>query len=146
MENNDAQLLIRIRSLEKRITFFFVFVSILFVLLLAISTMAFFPRILSSSKPESIGTISPNEMFFYDAMGEVTLTNGAVRMDLVRLNSENDGEQTLKSVSKVVMPPNGFLRSFSTMKNLVDQLKNADMISSDEEGRLLFEPGRTSSE
>lgn len=68
---------------------------------------------------------------FADGIGEITLAGGMVRMDLVTLvGSQNDPENKprLEFSRRVVMPPDGFLRSFSAMENLVKQLIEAGLV------------------
>ncbi len=69
--------------------------------------------------------------FFADGIGEITLSGGMVRMDLVTLvGSQNDPEKKprLEFSRRIVMPPDGFLRSFSAMENLVKQLIEAGLV------------------
>ena len=69
--------------------------------------------------------------FFADGIGEITLAGGMVRMDLVTLvGNQNDKENPpkLQFCRRVVMPPDGFLRSFSAMENLVKQLIEAGLV------------------
>jgi hypothetical protein len=68
---------------------------------------------------------------FADGIGEITLSGGMVRMDLVTLvGSQNDSENKprLEFSQRVIMPPDGFLRSFSAMENLVKQLIDAGLV------------------
>ena len=68
---------------------------------------------------------------FADGIGEITLAGGMVRMDLVSLKgSQNNSEEQPKLVptQRIVMPPDGFLRSFSAMENLVKQLIDAGLV------------------
>ena len=72
-----------------------------------------------------------NRDFFADGIGEITLSGGMVRMDLVTLvGSQNDPENKprLELSRRIVMPPDGFLRSFSAMENLVKQLIEAGLV------------------
>ena len=68
--------------------------------------------------------------FFADGIGEITLSGGMVRMDLVTMvGSNKDGAKpTLEVKQRIVMPPDGFLRSFSAMENLVKQLIEAGLV------------------
>jgi hypothetical protein len=69
--------------------------------------------------------------FFADGIGEITLSGGMVRMDLVTMvGSQNDPENKprLELSKRIVMPPDGFLRSFSAMENLVKQLIEAGLV------------------
>lgn len=68
---------------------------------------------------------------FADGIGEITLAGGMVRMDLVSLvGSQNnkDEKPRLEPSQRIVMPPDGFLRSFSAMENLVKQLIDAGLV------------------
>jgi hypothetical protein len=68
---------------------------------------------------------------FADTVGEISLTGGMVRMDLVSLigsQSSDDNKPRLAPKCRIVMPPEGFLRSFSAMENLVKQLIDAGLI------------------
>ena len=68
--------------------------------------------------------------FFADAIGEITLSRGMVRMDLMTVTgSSKDGAQPkLEFKQRIVMPPDGFLKSFSAMENLVKQLIDAGLV------------------
>ena len=68
---------------------------------------------------------------FADGIGEINLSNGMVRMDLVALTgSQNDPDNkpSLRVTERIVMPPDGFLKSFSAMENLVKQLVDAGLV------------------
>ena len=68
---------------------------------------------------------------FADGIGEIVLSGGMVRMDLVALtgSQRHDEEQPrLEFRQRVVMPPDGFLRSFSAMEDLVKQLIKAGLV------------------
>jgi len=68
---------------------------------------------------------------FADGIGEISLSGGMVRLDLVSLvgsqNNEND-KPRLEPKGRIIMPPEGFLRSFGAMENLVKQLIDAGLI------------------
>ncbi|MEL7496932.1 MAG: hypothetical protein AAFN77_04940 [Planctomycetota bacterium] len=75
--------------------------------------------------------MSDSRDFFADGIGEITLSGGMVRMDLVTLvGSQNNPEDKprLEFSRRIVMPPDGFLRSFSAMENLVKQLIEAGLV------------------
>ena len=75
--------------------------------------------------------MSESKDIFADGIGEITLAGGMVRMDLVTLTGSNNDEANkpqLKVKQRVVMPPDGFLRSFSAMENLVKQLIDAGLV------------------
>ena len=68
---------------------------------------------------------------FADGIGEITLSGGMVRLDLVSMvGTQKDKDQPPKMEvrQRVVMPPDGFLRSFSAMENLVKQLIDAGLV------------------
>ena len=69
---------------------------------------------------------------FADGIGEITLSGGMVRMDLVTLkgsqSKSSDEKPKLEFSQRVIMPPDGFLRSFSAMENLVKQLIDAGLV------------------
>lgn len=77
------------------------------------------------------------EEFFADGIGEITLAGGMVRMDLVSLTGKQGkegDEPRLEATRRVIMPPDGFLRSFGAMENLVKQLVDAGIVKQREGG------------
>lgn len=73
---------------------------------------------------------NPTEIFA-DGIGEIVLSGGMVRMDLVALTGSQRGQDEkpkLEFRQRVVMPPDGFLRSFSAMEDLVRQLVDAGLV------------------
>ena len=75
--------------------------------------------------------MSKNHESYADGIGEITLSGGMVRMDLVTLQgSQKDSENKpkLELSQRIIMPPDGFLRSFSAMENLVKQLIDAGLV------------------
>ena len=67
---------------------------------------------------------------FADGIGEITLAGGMVRMSLVSLvGSRREGDQPrFETRERIIMPPDGFLRSFSAMEDLVKQLIQAGLV------------------
>jgi hypothetical protein len=69
---------------------------------------------------------------YADTMGEITLSGGMVRIDLVSLagsSQSKEGQQPkLEPRMRVIMSPDGFLRSFGAMENLVKQLVDAGLV------------------
>ncbi len=68
---------------------------------------------------------------FADGIGEITLSGGMVRIDLVSMvgtQKSKDEQPKLEFKQRIVMPPDGFLRSFSAMENLVKQLIEAGLV------------------
>lgn len=80
-----------------------------------------------------------HQEIFADGIGEISLAGGMVRMDLVSLvgsqNSEGN-KPRLVPKTRLVMPPEGFLRSFSAMENLVKQLIDAGLVRPNQQGEL----------
>jgi hypothetical protein len=74
--------------------------------------------------------MEPARELFADGIGEITLAGGMVRMSLVTLvGSRREGDQPrFEQRERIVMPPDGFLRSFSAMEDLVKQLINAGLV------------------
>ena len=73
---------------------------------------------------------APQEVYA-DTMGEITLSGGMVRIELVSLagGKTKEGETpSFEPRMRVVMSPDGFLRSFSAMENLVKQLVDAGLV------------------
>ncbi len=72
-----------------------------------------------------------NREIFADGIGEISLSGGMVRMDLVSLvgsQQDADNKPRLQSKCRIILPPEGFLRSFSAMENLVKQLIDAGLV------------------
>ena len=68
---------------------------------------------------------------FADGIGEITLSGGMVRIDLVSMvgtQKDKDQPPKLEHRQRIIMPPDGFLRSFSAMENLVKQLIDAGLV------------------
>ena len=68
---------------------------------------------------------------FADGIGEISLSNGMVRIDLISyVNNQKTKDQPPEVAvrQRVVMPPDGFLRSFGAMENLVKQLIEAGLV------------------
>jgi len=68
---------------------------------------------------------------FADGIGEIVLSGGMVRMDLVAMTGsqrDENNQPKLEFRQRVVMPPDGFLRSFSAMEDLVKQLIKAGLV------------------
>ena len=68
---------------------------------------------------------------FADGIGEISLVGGMVRVDWVSLSAtEKDasGLPALEFRQRMVLPPEGFLRAFTAMEDLVKQLVEAGVI------------------
>ena len=76
---------------------------------------------------------------FADGMGEITLSGGMVRIDLVCLSATKKDAQNrpeLELRQRVVMPPDGFLRSFSAMEDLMKKLIEAGVVKQREASQI----------
>lgn len=72
---------------------------------------------------------------YADAIGEIVMTGSVVRMDLVSLSStEKDGNGQPKPVfrQRIVMPVDGFIRSFGLMVQVMQQLEKQGVIKRSE--------------
>ena len=68
---------------------------------------------------------------FADGMAEITLSGGMVRIDLCSLSpskQDKEGKPQLEFRQRIIMPPDGFLRSFSAMEDLVKKLVDAGVV------------------
>lgn len=148
----DSSLLDQIEKLEKR-TRNLTWALILIVVSLAVGLMAFaLGSALAHQADENSEPGEPEkprptqvelaEIKFIDGVDEITLNGGMVRMDLAVYSRDVDenGKHKLESAGQIVMPPDGFLRSFTAMEDLVKQLIEAGLIKSasdtmDEMGR-----------
>lgn len=82
---------------------------------------------------------------YADTMGEITLSGGMVRIDLVSLAGSSqpkvEGEKPkLEPRMRVIMSPDGFLRSFGAMENLVKQLVDAGLVKQ-RDGQVVTKEG-----
>jgi hypothetical protein len=68
---------------------------------------------------------------YADTIGEVTLTGAVVRIDLASLSpTERDEKNQPKMVirERIVMPVDGFVRSFALMAQVMQQLEKQGVI------------------
>lgn len=66
-----------------------------------------------------------HEEIFADGIGEITLEHGVFRIDLVTISPTKRGKDkkpTLEFRQRIIMPPDGFLRSFASMERVVKKL------------------------
>ena len=72
---------------------------------------------------------------FADAIGEIGITGPVVRMDLVSLSAtEKDDKNQPKPVfrQRIVMPVEGFVRSFALMAQVMQQLEKQGVLKRQE--------------
>lgn len=68
---------------------------------------------------------------FADLIGEITFTGGVFRIDLLSLSPvERDAGGNPKAVlrQRIIMPPDGFLQSFTAMQDIMDKLVEAGIV------------------
>lgn len=68
---------------------------------------------------------------FADGIMELGFGNGMVRMDLYSLSAverDDDGNPKKEFRQRIIMPPQGFLESFSTMQEMFKRLEDAGVI------------------
>ncbi len=69
-----------------------------------------------------------NEVFV-DGIGQIHFIRGLVRFDLISLEPDPDGKDPTPTLKKrIIMPPEGFLNTFNTMQQLIDQLLEAGVL------------------
>jgi hypothetical protein len=71
-----------------------------------------------------------NEERFADAIGEIALVGSTVRIDLVSFSVEKDDKGQPRPVfrQRIVMPVEGFVRSFGVMAQVMQQLEKQGVI------------------
>ena len=79
---------------------------------------------------------------FADGMGEISLTGGIVRIDLMSLSStkNSEGQPLLELRQRIVMPPDGFLRSFNAMEDLMKKLIKAGVVKQRTQEDIVAKP------
>ncbi|SEH33620.1 hypothetical protein [Magnetospirillum fulvum] len=65
---------------------------------------------------------------FADGVGRVDFSGGIVRIELVSLEPTEEGQGRLEVRQRVVMPVDGFLKSLTTMGDLVNKLVDAGVL------------------
>jgi len=69
---------------------------------------------------------------FVDGIGQIHFTGGMVRFDFVTLQPKEGENPTTEVVQRVIMPPQGFLNTFSSMQQLIDKLVDAGVLQKNE--------------
>jgi hypothetical protein len=138
LETGESQLREKVDSIQKRMIIWQVLTTgSLIALFIAVMLLALNKREAVGIDKSSTHSESDHrsQVKFIDGIGEVTLAGGMIRMDLSRLETDENGEQVLGNTGQLVLPPDGFLRSFSAMENLVQQLKDAGLVESKDNKR-----------
>lgn len=84
-----------------------------------------------------------HDELFSDGIGDVTITGSIVRIDLMSLShNERDAKGHAKPVfrQRVVMPLEGFVRSFSAMEQVMNRLVQAGVLERREDGETAAAP------
>ena len=72
-----------------------------------------------------------SEEVFADGIGEISFEHGVFRIDLVSISATKKGKDNkpvLQFKQRIVMPPDGFLRSFASMERVIKRLVDAGAI------------------
>jgi hypothetical protein len=72
-----------------------------------------------------------NEEVFADGIGEISFEHGVFRIDLVSISAtkrDKENKPVLEFKQRILMPPDGFLRSFSSMERIIKRLVDAGAI------------------
>ncbi len=71
----------------------------------------------------------PKKEIFVDTIGQLHFIKGLVRFDLSSFQpNPNGGDPIPEEVVRVIMPPEGFLATFNTMQNLINELVKAGVL------------------
>lgn len=69
---------------------------------------------------------------YIDGIGEVRLTEGIVRMDLLALSPtqrDDDGRPVPEFVKQIVMSPQGFMRMVQALRSTLQQMQEKGILS-----------------
>lgn len=72
-----------------------------------------------------------SEELFADGIGEISFEHGIFRIDLVSISAtkrDKDNKPVLEFKQRIVMPPDGFLHSFTSMERVIKRLVDAGAI------------------
>ncbi len=72
--------------------------------------------------------MSASELYI-DGIGKIDFVGGVVRLELVALESTEEGKEPVPEVrQKLVMPARGLLQSLSVIQNMVQKMVDAGVI------------------
>ena len=67
-----------------------------------------------------------NNAQYIDGVGQVHFINGMIRMDMIVLKPQQEGEAPIpEGAGQIVMTPQGFLTMLGSMQQLADKLAEA---------------------
>ena len=75
--------------------------------------------------------MSDEKEIYVDGIGKVHFVGGMVRFDMVTLKPNEEGgnrEPVPEFKQRIIMPPNGLLGMYNTMKQFIDQLVDAGVL------------------
>ena len=74
--------------------------------------------------------MSRNKEIYSDGIGHIHMVGGMIKMDLVSLEPAiNEGDSVEPKITeRIVMSPDGFLKSFTLMQQLVAKLEKEGLI------------------
>lgn len=73
---------------------------------------------------------------FVDGIGEVRLSGGMIRIDLITLSAterDADGNPVPEVQEQLVLAPEGFMQMFGTLANTIQQMEEDGLLVADEE-------------
>ncbi len=75
--------------------------------------------------------MSDEKEIYVDGIGKVHFVGGMVRIDMVTLKPNEDGasrEPVSEFKQRIIIPPNGLLGMYNTIKQFIDQLVDAGVL------------------
>ena len=69
---------------------------------------------------------------FADGVDHLHFVGGVVRYDFVSLHLEEDGSETVSETFRVIMPPQGMVKLYDSLQNLIGKLVEAGILRKNE--------------
>ncbi len=74
-----------------------------------------------------------SQELYTDGIGNIHLTGGMVRLDLVSLQPSEDGKNVApEKIQRVVMSPDAFIQTFGVMQQFTNKLVEAGLLKKNE--------------
>lgn len=74
------------------------------------------------------------EIIYADTVGKVSVINGSVRVELLVIDEVRENKEiSLKPINELVMPLDGFVKSFESQKKIIDALIKDGILKLNEE-------------
>jgi len=78
----------------------------------------------------------PKNEIFADGIGQIHFLGGMVRYDFMTYQPAGDGKEPVAEASvRVIMPPEGFLRTYNSMQQLIDKLVEAGILQKNQKAK-----------